>query len=488
MSTLLLRGGKIEDFRALGDTGQPAFQSARQLRMVIARQLRGKEQHLAIPQRDQQGTDIDWYSPVKGPVTAWQDASEAQRESGRTQLAAFQQELKDLPSPANAASRDHAVFSRLAQWVCHFPDESHVFLVGDTPVLTFWSFIHAEASRRTNPLNCLYPGEPTPKPVIPPPPLEPEPEPEPEPLAEPAPPIEKRRSWWRRWWWLLPLLLLLLLLLLLGLRSCSTPQPGISSIGTPNLSAPDISTPNASLPSLPNGGMPRMAVPSGGGNLSMPAFGTAGGWSLGNIPWPAIGGLPNIAGMGKAPGFSGMPAMPGLGANGAMNGAPGGDLPALGQGMSGMGGSTNNGADSAPANTAGGTPPPPELEPLSIPADAEDGKATFLNGEWAAAGVMDIQGSRPLKVSYAFQQGEGDMHIRRGGKNGVTCEGAVNAELLPESLDINAGEQALCSDGSHYDMPSVTCNRETIEQEDSMANCTARYDDELFPIELWQVN
>ncbi|WP_156805061.1 SrfA family protein [Vreelandella jeotgali] len=491
MSTPLLRSGRIEDFRALGDTGQPAYQSADQLRMVIARRLRGKERHLARPQRDQQGTHIDWYSPVDGDITPWEEATEEQRDAGRSQLAAFQQELATLAPGDNTASGDHEVFSRLAQWVCHFPDENHVYLVGDTPVLTFWSFIHAGASRRTDPLRCLYPAEtPRPEPVSPPP----------TPPSAAASPVAQQTSWWRRWWWLPLLLLLALLALLFGLRSCTgpgVPLPGTdtSNTGTPEHDAGSKDTSNNTSPD----------TAGSGGGLDIPSTGQwallSGSGTIGGLAWPAIGGLPDMAGMGKAPSLPDMPGAPDMsgagvgmadsGMDSGGGGAGGGDGP--GSEASGGGdGGAGKGAAPADSNATAAPPAPPEgpalpeMEPLTIPEDAEEGKATFLNGDWAAAGIMDTRDSRPLKVSYTFEKGDGDMHIRRGGKDGVTCSGPVQAVFEQESLNIDAHQQANCSDDSHYEMPSVTCQRQQADEE-KMANCTARYDDAPFPMELWQV-
>src|SRR5690554_1429989 len=244
MSAVLLHSGKSEHFRALGDTGQPVYHSALQLRKVISRRLPGKERHLAIPQRDQQGEGVDWYSALPGDVIPWRSATEGEREDARIQLEAFRQDVMALnQAPSEGQSGDHEVFTRLVKWVCHFPDEGFVYLVDGTPVITFWGFIHPDADRHANPLLCLYPSAapevakpaPPPAPAAAVMPLSP---PEPHPVAT-AP----TRPWWRRWWWLLPLLLALGLMLF-ALRACSpsTNAPGMTAApsagGSPAASFP----------------------------------------------------------------------------------------------------------------------------------------------------------------------------------------------------------------------------------------------------------
>ncbi|MDC8803461.1 SrfA family protein [Halomonas pacifica] len=139
MSATLLHSGKIEHFRALGETGQPVYHSALQLRKVISRRLPGRERHLAIPQRDQQGKGVDWYSGISGEAIPWGSATEGEREDARIQLEAFRQEVIALHrAPPEGQGGDHEVFTRLVQWVCHFPDEAFIYLVDGTPVIAFW--------------------------------------------------------------------------------------------------------------------------------------------------------------------------------------------------------------------------------------------------------------------------------------------------------------------------------------------------------------
>ncbi|MDR5900297.1 SrfA family protein [Halomonas vilamensis] len=463
MPAILLHSGRTEHFRELGETGQPVYHSALQLRKVISRRLPGKERHLAIPQRDQQGEGIDWYSDISGDVVPWRSATEGEREDALIQLEAFKQDINDLASQENE-SGDHKVFTKLVKWVGHFPNENYVYLVDGTPVITFWGFIHPEADRHANPLLCLYPSAPL-KPVQPIPTAPasadiapasqtlPEPQPQPQPVATLAQP------WWRRWWWLLPLLLLALVLLLFGLRAC-TPSNDLS-LSTPSSQSlwngQDIwpfnlwGASSSSSPSIPDA--PSLAL---NGGVEMP--------SLGNGGLPEIS-MPNISGSNPEPALNATPTAPGL-----PSGMAPPEIPSNGP----------------PATPSPGVPPietstnPPALEPLSLPADAKNGEAEFLNGNWRGAGVMDSQTGRPLQVAYAFDGGKGHMYIKRGGQNGMTCAGPVTAAMQDGQLQVKALEQARCEDGSHYEMPKVECRQANGE----VASCAASYNDESFPMQL----
>lgn len=482
MTSLLLHSGKTDQYRALGETGQPVYYSALQLRKAIARRLKGRERHLAIPQRDQQGEGVDWYSGIEGDVVPWRSATEGEREDARIQLAAFQKEIQAVEIPDESQGGDHEVFARLLKWVCHFPDENFVYLVNGTPVMTFWGFTHPETDRHANPLQCLYPQtEPALAPTTPPatPPLAAA-----APLAEAAVVEAPARPWWRRLWWLFPLALLLgLLLLLLGLRACSHPVTG-PDMGV-NLPSGDVTAFSSAKPEWQGWDVwpfkaqtSGVALPSGSvglnGGLGLPTFGSGVGaldWALPDtgisLPDAATDtGLPDVD---TALASAEMPLPDGKG-----------ELPAAPELSSGE-------APSAPAEPGEGSPEtmaPAELgtapAPLSLPANTPDGAAAFLNGDWRGAGVMDSQSGRPLQVRYAFDQGQGQMQIRRGGANGMSCTGPVAATMQDGELQVEAQERARCEDGSHYEMPRVECRQADGE----IADCAASYDDEPFPMQL----
>lgn len=453
MRGALLRSGKSGSFTALGETGQPVYRAALQLREAIRRKNPDLVDHLAIPQSDELGNQIDWYSALDGDVIPWSSATEEERAPARRQLEALKTALEELSQrflgtdSAEQQQGDKAVFGKLLKRVIHFPDENFVYLVQGKPVLTFWGFEHAGTGNR-DPLHCLYQVPPafTLPPVV-----------EPPVVAPPMP--EVARPWWRRWWWLLLLpLLLLLLWLLLGLRGC-VPIP---------LVAVDL---------LPKGVVPvekQLEEPPLTGDVttlnSVPVTGTVIGSTTGTgtavartqgVETPAVEG--NEADMAPA------------------------DLtqdPAI-----------DPASENKTAPTENKTAPPdvtsPEAEksaaakpgpPLSIPPDAADGAARFLDGQYrAGAGIQDRRTGKPLRLEYQLKDGKGQVTVHQA--DGSKCSGPVSATMKGGSLAIDSQGQAVCADGSTYEMPKVNCRKGAT----TIADCTGGYGKEQFPMSMRQV-
>ncbi|MBD8680261.1 SrfA family protein [Pseudomonas sp. CFBP 13719] len=441
MQGALLRSGKSESFTALGETGQPVYRAALQLLEAIRRKNPTLVEHLAIPQSDELGNKIDWYSSLDGDVIPWSAATEEERAPARLQLEALDAALKQLSERFLGADSvqqqgDKAVFGKLLKRVVHFPDENFVYLVAGKPVLTFWGFQHANADPGRNPLRCLYPPEDTVEPAV---------TPAPAPVVEPAASMPVRRSWWRRWWWLLPLLLLLLLLLLFGLRSC---VPTLAIPGMPAPALPEVSY----LPSLPH------AKLDGAGELNAPVV-------------DRNGAVTNEAG-GAAPD-----------PHKATNIEPQALPPVSAQDAVAQ-------TQPTPADESAGKPEfkPTQAavdkpaSPLSIPENARDGAADFLDGHYrAGAGIQDRRTGRPLRLEYQFKDGRGEVTVRQA--NGVSCSGPVTAAMNNGNLSIESSAQAACGDGSTYDMPKIECGKGAR----NIADCTGGYGTEKFPMSMRQL-
>ncbi|CAM3615543.1 hypothetical protein CCOS865_00337 [Pseudomonas reidholzensis] len=480
MRGVLLRSGKSEDFTALGETGQPVYRAALQLREAIRRKYPEHPhlvEHLAIPQSDALGSTLDWYSERPGDVIPWSSATEEERAPARAQLEVLQLRINDLsnsmlgldsngaplPNTRNAAQGDSTVFGKLLTCVVPFPDENFVYLVDGRPVLTFWGFIHAGAERSRQPLHCLYPrvapvAEPAP---VVPPPITPAPV---APAAPIAPVPVPASPWWRRWWlWLLPLLLLLALLLF-GLRAC-----------VPGFNLPGMGLPNGDL-KLPDTGH---NLPSGNGT-------GAGNLVPGNGQVPGHTVVPPTDG-GQAPEVANPDA-----ATGTEQPSPEAPVPAPEPG---------NEAQTPPAPPEPPqpepqpeptpTPAPPELtednpqtgaQPnlLSIPPDAADGTAKFLNGDYAGAGIQEVGTGKPLRLKYDFQDGKGQATVSRS--DGVRCQAPVAAQMNQGQLSINSAGQAACADGSSYDLPQVNCKPGAS----GPADCNGNYGADAFPMLMKQ--
>jgi hypothetical protein len=456
MRGALLRSGKSGSFTALGETGQPVYRAALQLREAIRRKNPEMVDHLAIPQSDELGNQIDWYSGLDGDVIPWSSATEEERVPARRQLEALKTALEELSQrflgteSGEQQQGDKAVFGKLLKRVIHFPDENFVYLVQGKPVLTFWGFEHAGTGNR-DPLHCLYQVPPafTLPPVV-----------EAAPVVAPVVPVVAR-PWWRRWWWLLLLpFLLLLLWLLLGLRGC-VPIP---------LVAVDL---------LPEGIVPvekQLEEPQLTGNATtlngVPVTGTVVGSTTGTGTGTAVTETQGV----EAPAVEGNEA----------DAAPA-DLakdPAK-----------DPAAESPATPPENKTAPPditsPEAEkstaakpgpPLSIPPDAADGAAKFLDGQFrAGAGIQDRRTGKPLRLEYQLKDGKGEVTVHQA--DGTKCTGPVSATMKGGSLAIDSQGQAVCGDGSTYDMPKVNCRKGAT----TVADCTGGYGKEQFPMSMRHV-
>ena len=459
MRGALLRSGKSGSFTALGETGQPVYRAALQLREAIRRKNPEMVDHLAIPQSDELGNQIDWYSGLDGDVIPWSSATEEERAPARRQLEALKTSLDELSQrflgndPAEQQQGDKAVFGKLLKRVIHFPDENFVYLVQGKPVLTFWGFEHAGTGNR-DPLHCLYQVPPafTLPPVVEAAPV----------VAPPVVPVIAR-PWWRRWWWLLLLpLLLLLLWLLLGLRGC-------------------VPIPLVAVNLLPEGVVPverQLEEPQLTGHATtlngVPVTGTVVGSTTGT--GTAVTGTQDV----EAPAVEGNEA----------DAAPAGVTqdPAKDP-------AADPTAESPTAPPENKTAPPditsPEAEksaaakpgpPLSIPPDAADGAAKFLDGQFrAGAGIQDRRTGKPLRLEYQLKDGKGEVTVHQA--DGTKCTGPVSATMKGGSLAIDSQGQAVCGDGSTYDMPKVNCRKGAT----TVADCTGGYGKEQFPMSMRHV-
>jgi hypothetical protein len=459
MRGALLRSGKSGSFTALGETGQPVYRAALQLREAIRRKNPEMVDHLAIPQSDELGNQIDWYSGLDGDVIPWSSATEEERAPARRQLEALKTSLDELSQrflgtdPAEQQQGDKAVFGKLLKRVIHFPDENFVYLVQGKPVLTFWGFEHAGTGNR-DPLHCLYQVPPafTLPPVV-----------EAAPVVTPPVVPVIARPWWRRWWWLLLLpLLLLLLWLLLGLRGC-------------------VPIPLVAVNLLPEGVVPverQLEEPQLTGHATtlngVPVTGTVVGSTTGT--GTAVTGTQDV----EAPAVEGNEA----------DAAPAGVTqdPAKDP-------TADPTAESPTAPPENKTAPPditsPEAEksaaakpgpPLSIPPDAADGAAKFLDGQFrAGAGIQDRRTGKPLRLEYQLKDGKGEVIVHQA--DGTKCSGPVSATMKGGSLAIDSQGQAVCGDGSTYDMPKVNCRKGAT----TVADCTGGYGKEQFPMSMRHV-
>ncbi|CAH6660723.1 SrfA family protein [Pseudocitrobacter vendiensis] len=164
MAKILLRSGNLDDFQAVGGGGQAVFDSANQVRETLRlRKQFAVCDSLAIPQLNDEGDRVDWYSPVEGSVVSWNAASAAQRDAALRYLDALQQTVWTLSGNCQQSGKPaQQLFGALLENTLQFPGENHLFLVNDKPVICFWGFVNLNESPRSDAFACLRIAEAAP--------------------------------------------------------------------------------------------------------------------------------------------------------------------------------------------------------------------------------------------------------------------------------------------------------------------------------------
>ncbi|MCH5051247.1 SrfA family protein [Pectobacterium aquaticum] len=460
MAKLFLRSGSLDDFLALGENGQPVYASALQLRETL--RLRKQQQIadcLAIPQPNEHGDRIDWYSPVDGKVTSWIAASEEEREKALALLETYQAAVADISQRAqNAEKAGQKLFGVLLAKAIQFPGANHVYLVDGKPVLTFWGFVNLDKKSRLDALDCLRPlikeAEPlfvAPAPAASAPTLplvEPVPEPEqhltspPEPIVPTPAPVAAAavtaRAPFFRLWWLLPAAALLAMLSL-QIRGCMSgqndkPTSDLAATVKPEKRALPSSTPAESAPQQESTPVPPAAEKE---------VVKAAELSIATAP-VAYAAKPEAPAVTEPQEPAAAPIEPVV--------------------------------EQVPAIPAG-------KDDLVMPADAvKIGSIKFLNGNWRV--IVDSKApitGRPPSLRYQIQNGKGTARITHG--DGVTCHANVEAGLMSSgNLIINSRSGARCSDNSRFQMPELVCKQGASG---TAAECIGRYDtDTVFPMTI----
>lgn len=434
MAKTLLRSGNLDDFQAVGGGGQAVFESALQIREAL--RLRKQQtivDCLAIPQVNDGGDRVDWYSPVDGDVLGWNAADEdarfrALRYLENTLSSVESLSKKSLQSPKTAQQ----LFGSLLSKAFQFPGENFLFLVDGKPVIAFWGFVNLNENAREDVLDCLRESlkpEPMPAPVE---------EPEPE---EPAPAIVFEQAD-------APLI-------------APTPVVRVTEDDLYSAEPAPVVMPEVSAPAEPapvvvgkKRRVPLWSLPVAA--VIVAAIATPLLWPK-QAPSAEPVTTPAPAPIAIAP----KPVKPAV--EMAMN------LP-LHQ------------AEILPVKAAEPAPAP-VAEPViisAIPKDAmvmdavqvKTGSTKFLNGTWRA--MLDVKdpitGKAP-SLRYQIQNNKGTARVVQG--DNVICRSDIFSGLHSNGeLMIKSRGNARCTDGSRYPMPEIACKAGPND----VAECTARYD------------
>lgn len=498
MPGALLRSGKLQEFKALGEDGQPVFTAALQLREAIRLKLGREFAHcLAVPQRNEAGDHIDWYAPAEGDVVPWSSATDEERLEAKAQLVEMHEKLRSVAQTQKGEQgRERQIFGRLLEKVIYFPDDTHVYLVEGKPVLTFWGFIDPQGSVEDDPLGRLKARNPVPPPPVTTPvaPVTPA-----APIAGAPIPVasKKRFPWW--WWLLIPLLLLLLFLLL---RGCEPELPGIDLPLTTPVAEEEQPVAEEASSNVESGsswfggggGVDSGATgesPTGDAPVTPPESGETPADESAPVPEAPVETPPEV------PEDPATPETPPVEEPTAPEETPApeeppqepavpSELPAdkplqPGQNQPGSQAPQPGAKPGQPQPSS--TEQPPPLKALEIPEDAvKSGKTDFLNGQWkAGGGIQDARTGKPMQLTYDFKDGKGK--VRMTSSDGAECVGDVGAAMNNGALAIQNQGQVKCKDGSTYKLPEVQCKPGA----GIAAKCSGTYDNNSqFPIFMKQ--
>lgn len=430
MAKTLLRSGNLDDFQAVGGGGQAVFESALQIREALRlRKQQAIVDCLAIPQVNDGGDRVDWYSPVDGTVSSWKAAEEDERYRAlrylENTLASVESlSKKCLQSPKTAQQ----LFGSLLSKTFQFPGENFLYLVDGKPVICFWGFVNLNENARDDVLDCLRESLiPEPAPVVI---DDPEPEPEPTPVIT----FEQADE------------------------SLVTPATSVriteDALYEPE--PPRVITPPVVEEPIPEIVPKKRRVPL----WSLPVAAVVVAAIATPLLWPKQAPSAEPVAAPAAPvAIAPKPIKPVEQL--AMN------LP-LHQ------------AEVLEPKVQAPVAKPEPVVIAAIPKDAlvmeanqvKAGSTRFLNGTWRALlDVKDPVTGKPPSLRYQIQNNKGTARVVHG--DNIVCRVEVfsglhsNGELL-----IKTRGNARCTDGSRYPMPEVACKAGTSD----VAECSARYD------------
>ncbi|WP_410705000.1 SrfA family protein [Citrobacter freundii] len=422
MAKTLLRSGNLDDYQAVGGGGQAVFDSALQIRETLRlRKQQAMVDCLAIPQINDNGDRVDWYSPIEGKAVAWKAADEearfrALRYLGSTLENAAALSRKSLQSGKTSLQ----LFGSLLEKAIQFPGENHVFLVDGKPVITFWGFVNLNENPRDDVLDCLQLADIPPVVTV----AEPEQEEEIPPeitFAEADAPL------------LTPVV---------ELAKPAEPEPQPPVI----VNEPEVTPPLAQE-------KPARRLPL----WSLPVAAVIIAAIVGPLLWKqqttqpvAEAAAVEVAKIDMAP------------------------LPALASAL------PLHRAEVTPAAKKE-KPVEGPVVIAAIPKDAlvmdanqmKAGTTRFLNGNWRVlVDVKDPVSGKAPSLRYQIQANKGTARVVHG--DNIVCRAEIFSGLHQSGeLMIKSRGNARCTDGSRYPMPEITCKAGTND----VAACTARYDD-----------
>lgn len=422
MAKTLLRNGNLDDYQAVGGGGQAVFDSALQIRETLRlRKQQAMVDCLAIPQINDNGDRVDWYSPIEGKAVAWKAADEEARFRALRYLGSMLENAATLSRKSLQSGKTSLqLFGSLLEKAIQFPGENHVFLVDGKPVITFWGFVNLNENPRDDVLDCLRIADVPPVVTVA----------EPEQEEEIAPEITFAEAD-------VPLLTPVV-----DQPKPAEPEPQSPVIvNEPEVTASPVQ--EKPIRRLPLWSLPVAAV------IIAAIVGPLLWKQQTTQPVPAVAAI-EVAKVDMA------------------------SLPALTSVL------PLHRAEVTPAAKKE-KPVEGPVVIAAIPKDAlvmdanqmKAGTTRFLNGNWRVmVDVKDPVSGKAPSLRYQIQANKGTARVVHG--DNIVCRAEIFSGLHQSGeLMIKSRGNARCTDGSRYPMPEITCKAGTND----VAACTARYDD-----------
>ena len=422
MAKTLLRSGNLDDYQAVGGGGQAVFDSALQIRETLRlRKQQAMVDCLAIPQINDNGDRVDWYSPIEGKAVAWKAADEEARFRALRYLGSMLENAATLSRKSLQSGKTSLqLFGSLLEKAIQFPGENHVFLVDGKPVITFWGFVNLNENPRDDVLDCLRIADVPPVVTVA----------EPEQEEEIAPEITFAEAD-------VPLLTPVV----------DQPKPAEPEPQSPVI----VNEPEVTASPVQEKPIRRLPL------WSLPVAAVIIAAIVGPLLWKqqTTQPVPEAAAVEVA----------------KIDMAP---LPALASAL------PLHRAEVTPAAKKE-KPVEGPVVIAAIPKDAlvmdanqmKAGTTRFLNGNWRVmVDVKDPVSGKAPSLRYQIQANKGTARVVHG--DNIVCRAEIFSGLHQSGeLMIKSRGNARCTDGSRYPMPEITCKAGTND----VAACTARYDD-----------
>ncbi|EQB4044151.1 SrfA family protein [Cronobacter sakazakii] len=472
MAKILLRSGDLDDFQSVGENGQAVFESALQIRETLRLRKQPLVELLAIPQLNEEGDRVDWYSPVSGKVIGWASASREERERALRFLESALSSARALSKRCLESEKTaQQLFGALLAKAVQFPGANFLYLVDGKPVITFWGFVNLNQGARDDVLECLREAEPIEPEIIMTPQEEPEPEPTPLMMTEPdapllaTPPVSPAP---------------------VAPAPAAPVHASAAALAAYAAEAEATTPPEETAPTAVKAPTParRSRVPLWTWPL---AAAVVMGAVAAPVTWYLLQQKETAAPTVSVAQIKAQEIAPAPVKSVDAPAAPAAPVVAVAP------------TTSLPLAEAKVTPPAPVVEekPVAAPApvdknalvmDANQVKAgttRFLNGTWRLSiGSPDPITGKATSMRVEMKNNKGTARVTLG--DNVVCKAELFSGLHQTGeLMIKTRGKARCSDGSRYPMPEVACKAGPND----VAECTGRYDEKtVLPLTMKKVS